>query len=108
MLLKEVQQKNMNLIVLFTVGYSGNCLLAELTLEEVVSGLDENVFVYKMDVNNNPKSIIDHGVREYPTILFFKNGQVVDHQIGLISKKELYKKVLKFIKSDIKNILINS
>jgi thioredoxin 1 len=108
LLLREVQQNKMNLIVLFTVGYSGNCLLTEFTLEEVIYGLSDNVVVYKLVANNNPKAVLDYGVREYPTILFFKNGLVVDFHTGVISKKELYKKVLKFIKSNKESISINS
>ena len=95
--------KNMNLIVLFVVGYSGNCQLVELTLKGITNGLSDNVVVYRLDAKKNPEAVSDYGIREYPTILFFKNGLIVDHHTGLISKRELYTKVLRFIKLNSEN-----
>ncbi len=95
---EKAQLRNMNLIVIFVVDYSGNCQLVELTLKGITNGLSDNIVVYRLDAKKNPEAVSDYGIREYPTILFFKNGLIVDHHTGLISKRELYTKVLRLIK----------
>ena len=105
---EEAHLKHMNLIVLFVVGYSGNCQFVELTLKGITNGLSDNVVVYRLDAKKNPEAVSDYGIREYPTILFFKNGLIVDHHTGLISKRELYTKVLRFIKLNSENKSINN
>jgi thioredoxin 1 len=40
----------------------------------------------KVDVDSNPQISVQFGVRNIPTILFFKNGQVVDKQVGAVPK----------------------
>ena len=42
-----------------------------------------------MDVDNNPETAVRYGIRNIPTILFIKNGQVVDKQVGAVPKANL-------------------
>ena len=42
-----------------------------------------------MDVDNNPETAMKYGIRNIPTILFIKNGQVVDKQVGAVPKANL-------------------
>jgi thioredoxin 1 len=51
------------------------------------------VIVGKLDVDNNPQVSQQLGIRNLPTILFFKNGQVVDKQVGAVPKSLLTKKL---------------
>ena len=43
----------------------------------------------KLDVDNNPQTAMQYGIRSIPTLLFFKDGEVVDQMIGGASKKVL-------------------
>ncbi|WP_317048346.1 thioredoxin domain-containing protein [Chitinophaga skermanii] len=47
----------------------------------------------KIDLDNNPVVSTDYGVTSIPTILFIKNGQVVDKQVGAVPKSVLDKKI---------------
>ncbi len=63
-------------------------------MEELADQYDGKVKVTKLDVDSNPKSAARFGVRSIPTILFFKNGQVVDQVIGAVPKAALEAKLV--------------
>jgi thioredoxin 1 len=46
-----------------------------------------------MDVDSNPGTSVKFGIRNIPTILFFKNGEVVDKQVGAVPKTILASKI---------------
>jgi thioredoxin 1 len=47
----------------------------------------------KVDVDNNPGTSVEFGIRSIPTLLFFKNGEIVDRQVGVVSKAVLAQKL---------------
>lgn len=47
----------------------------------------------KLDVDNNPQTAISYGVRAIPTLLFFKNGKLVDQQVGALPKQALKQRI---------------
>jgi thioredoxin 1 len=58
-------------------------------LEEIAKEEGPNVRVGKVDVDNNPALSNRFGIRNIPTLLFFKGGEVKDQVVGLTSKAEL-------------------
>ena len=53
----------------------------------------ENVNIGKLNVDNNPQVSMQFGVRSIPTILFIKNGEVVDKHVGTTTKASLKQKI---------------
>ena len=51
----------------------------------------------KINVDNNPVTTAKFGIRSIPTVLFFKNGKIVDKQIGTAQKKEFKDKIEAFL-----------
>lgn len=49
--------------------------------------------IHKVNVDENNDLAIEYGVRNLPTILFFKNGDLIDRHVGAIQKNELIKKI---------------
>ena len=47
----------------------------------------------KLNVDENPEVAAKYGVRSIPTLLIFKNGELVDKQVGVVAKSELVKKL---------------
>jgi thioredoxin 1 len=62
-------------------------------VNEIGEEYTDTLVVGKLDVDNNPGVAAKYGIRNIPTILFFKNGEVVDKQVGAVPKQVLVGKV---------------
>jgi thioredoxin 1 len=62
-------------------------------VQEIGQDYDGKVIVGKLDVDSNPGVSAKFGIRNIPTILFFKGGQVVDKQVGAVPKQILVNKL---------------
>jgi thioredoxin 1 len=62
-------------------------------VEEIGKEYEGKAVVGKVDVDSNPGTAGKFGIRNIPTILFFKNGQIVDKQVGAVPKSVLVKKL---------------
>jgi thioredoxin 1 len=80
-------------VVDFWATWCGPCRMIAPIMEELAVKYDGQVKITKLDVDSNPKSAARFGVRSIPTILFFKDGQVVDQVIGAVPKAALEAKV---------------
>ncbi len=77
--------------------WCGPCRLVGPIIEEIGKEYDGKAIVGKLDVDGNPKTTTRFGVRSIPTILFFRNGQVVDKQVGAVPKSVLVSKLEKLL-----------
>ncbi len=73
--------------------WRGPCHIVAPAIEELACEYQGRVKVAKLDVEANPMTGTKYGIRSIPTLLFFKNGQVVDHAVGAVPKKELVDKL---------------
>ncbi|NOX85075.1 MAG: thioredoxin [Chlorobi bacterium] len=80
-------------IVDFWAVWCGPCRIVGPIVQELGDEFGDKVLVGKLDVDHNPKSAMKFGIRNIPTILFFKNGEVVDKQVGAVPKAVLAKKL---------------
>ena len=62
-------------------------------VEELANEYEGKVEIGKMNVDDNTDTPNEYGIRNIPTILFFKNGELVDKQIGATQKAALQAKV---------------
>ena len=61
----------------------------EAPVEEMATDYEGKAVIGKVNVDNNPEISAKYGVRNIPTILFIKNGEVVDKQVGAVAKDVL-------------------
>jgi len=80
-------------IVDFWAEWCGPCRMVGPIVEEVGVEYDGKAVVAKVDVDSNPGITAKYGIRNIPTILFFKNGEVADKQVGAVPKSTIVNKL---------------
>jgi thioredoxin 1 len=80
------------LVVDFWATWCGPCRMVAPIIEELAKEYDGKIAVGKCDVEENDEIAADFGIRNIPTILFFKNGQVVDKIVGAQPKAKIDEK----------------
>ncbi|MBQ8467902.1 MAG: thioredoxin [Prevotella sp.] len=87
--LKNGQQP---LVVDFWATWCGPCRMIAPVIAELAEKYDGQIVVGKCDVEENDELAAEFGIRNIPTILFFKNGEVVDKMVGAASKAAIDEK----------------
>jgi thioredoxin 1 len=80
-------------LVDFWAEWCGPCRMVGPIVEEISKEYEGKAVVGKVDVDSNPNISMQFGVRNIPTILFFKDGKVVDKQVGAVPKNILVDKL---------------
>ena len=80
-------------IVDFWAEWCGPCRMVGPIVEEVGVDYEGKAVVAKVDVDSNPGITAKYGIRNIPTILFFKNGDVADKQVGAVPKSTIVSKL---------------
>ena len=88
----ELKAGNLPLVVDFWATWCGPCGMVAPIIEELAAKYDGKIVVGKCDVEDNEDLAAEFGIRNIPTILFFKNGEVVDKLIGAQSKGKFEEK----------------
>ena len=90
---EELLQSEKPLVIDFWAEWCGPCRLLTPLIDELAAEYDGKVSIGKLDVDNNPDTCNKYGIRNIPTVLFIKNGEIVDKQIGAIPKNILVDKI---------------
>lgn len=80
-------------LVDFWAVWCGPCRTLGPIIEEVASDFEGKVLVGKVDVDNNQEISMQYGIRNIPTVLIFKNGEVVDKLVGVAPKEVIAEKL---------------
>ncbi len=80
-------------IVDFWAVWCGPCRMVGPIVQEIGEDYADKALVGKLDVDHNPQMARKFGIRNIPTVLFFKNGEVVDKQVGAVPKQKLVEKL---------------
>lgn len=80
-------------LVDFWAQWCGPCRIVGPIVEELAKDFDGKAVVGKLNVDENPEVAMKYGIRSIPTILFIKNGEIVDRQVGASSKSALEEKL---------------
>ncbi|EFK35989.1 thioredoxin [Chryseobacterium gleum ATCC 35910] len=80
-------------LVDFWAVWCGPCRTLGPIIEEVASDFEGKAVVGKVDVDNNQEISMQYGIRNIPTVLIFKNGEVVDKLVGVAPKEVIAEKL---------------
>jgi thioredoxin 1 len=80
-------------VLVFSAEWCKPCKILKPIVEELSDELKDKIPIIKLDVDENSDIAAQLGVRNVPTILFFKNGEVVDKMVGANTKSNLESKI---------------
>ncbi|MFP4060980.1 MAG: thioredoxin [Bacteroidales bacterium] len=80
-------------IVDFWAEWCGPCRIIGPLLAEIGEEYKDKAIVAKIDVDSNAEIAEKYGIRNIPTVLYFKDGEVVDKQVGAVPKSNLSSKL---------------
>jgi thioredoxin 1 len=85
----QVIKSEKPVLVDYWAEWCGPCKMIGPVLEEVAEDLYDKVLIGKLNVDENSQTPPKYGIRGIPTLMLFKNGEVVGTQVGAISKNDL-------------------
>lgn len=92
----EIIKSEKPVLVDFYADWCGPCKIMAPILKEVKEYVDEKVTILKVDVDKNPKAANAYQVSSIPTLVLFKNGEILWRKSGIVSKNDLLKILEKY------------
>ena len=90
---EQVAKSDKVVLVDFWAEWCGPCRMVGPIVEELNKDYEGKAVIGKVDVDSNPGISMKLGIRNIPTILFFKGGQIADKQVGAVPKNTLSAKI---------------
>jgi thioredoxin 1 len=89
----EILDSDKVVLVDFWAAWCGPCMVLGPVIEELAGDYEGRAVIAKLNVDENPAIATQYGIRSIPSLLIFKNGQVVDQMLGAMPKKMIAQKL---------------
>ena len=92
-----VAEKDKLIVVDFWATWCGPCRKVSPIIDELAQEYEGKAIIGKCDVDGNSDTVAKFGVRNIPTVIFFKNGELLDKMVGANSKSDFAKKIEEYL-----------
>lgn len=89
----EIKASSLPVVIDFWAEWCGPCRMVAPIVEELATEYEGKAVIAKCDVDSNDDIVAEHKIRNIPTLIFMKDGKVVDKHVGAISKDALKAKI---------------
>lgn len=86
---QTIENSSLPVLVDFWAEWCGPCKMIGPILEEIATEYAGRITIAKLNIDENPNTAPQFGIRGIPTLLIFKNGKLVATQVGALSKMQL-------------------
>ncbi len=95
--ISEVLASPVPVLIDFWAPWCGPCRILSPTVDEVAKELEGKVVVAKCNVDDCEDIAVQYGIRNIPTLLYFKDGQLADRSVGAVPKQEIIERLGKLM-----------
>ncbi len=90
---KEVLNGNKPVVLDFWAEWCAPCRMIAPIMDDLATEYEGRVAIGKVDIEENNETVVEFGIRSIPTVLFFKQGMLVDKQVGAAAKDLFIQKI---------------